>query len=463
MQSAGIPNAAQVPVPKGNDRPAGEAIIRAEKIEKYYSQPSQNRIQVFSATDLSIVPGEIVALLGPSGSGKSTMLRMLSGLSRPSAGHVYWHEKPIAEAEINVSIVFQSFALFPWLTVLENVEAPLQARGVGPEERRARSMRMLDTVGLDGFESAYPKELSGGMKQRVGFARALVVEPEVLFMDEPFSALDVLTAENLRSELLELWAKKTMPTQSVFIVTHNIEEAVLLADRIIVLGRNPGHIRTDFRVQIAQPRDRKSEAFTQLVDFIYKVLTRPDVAPSEAPTGPRVRDQRQMKYQMLPHARPGGVAGLLELLLDKNGRDDIYRLADDLAFEIDDLLPIVEAAQLLGFLKVEEGDASITELGAAYANSEILRQKEIFRDAAIENVLLLRQIRRALDAKSDHTVSEEFFLDMLDEQFSTEESQRQIETAVTWGRYGEIFDFDAARRRFVMPDVLQEEAAGGSE
>ena len=463
MHPAGTQNSAQVPATQGVDRASTEAIIRAEKIEKYYAQPSQNRIQVFSATDLSIVPGEIVALLGPSGSGKSTMLRMLSGLSRPSAGQVFWHEKPIGETEINVAIVFQSFALFPWLTVLENVEAPLQARGVSPEERRARSMRMLDTVGLDGFESAYPKELSGGMKQRVGFARALVVEPEVLFMDEPFSALDVLTAENLRSELLELWAKKTMPTKSVFIVTHNIEEAVLLADRIIVLGRNPGHIRTDFRVQILQPRDRKAEAFTQLVDFIYKVLTRPDVAPAEAPTGPRVRDQRQMKYQMLPHARPGGIAGLLEMLIDKNGRDDIYRLADDLAFEIDDLLPIVDAAQLLGFLKVEEGDASITELGAEYANSEILRQKEIFRDAAIENVLLLRQIRRALDAKSDHTVPEEFFLDMLDEQFSDDESQRQIETAVTWGRYGEIFDFDAARRRFVMPDVLQEEATGGGE
>ena len=312
MQSAGTQSSAQVLAPPDREGSAAEAIIRAEKIEKFYAQPSQNRIQVISPTDLSIVPGEIVALLGPSGSGKSTMLRMLSGLSRPSAGQVYWHEKPIAEAEINVSIVFQSFALFPWLTVLQNVEAPLQARGIDPEERRARSMRMLDTVGLDGFESAYPKELSGGMKQRVGFARALVVEPEVLFMDEPFSALDVLTAENLRSELLELWAKKTMPTRCVFIVTHNIEEAVLLADRIIVLGRNPGHIRTDFRVQIPQPRDRKAEAFTQLVDFIYKVLTRPDVAPAEAPTGPRVRDQRQMKYQMLPHARPGGVAGLLE-------------------------------------------------------------------------------------------------------------------------------------------------------
>jgi NitT/TauT family transport system ATP-binding protein len=445
--------------------PAGgvttDAIIRAERIEKYYAQPSANRIQVISATDLSIVPGEIVALLGPSGSGKSTMLRMLTGLSRPSAGKVYWHERPIGDVEINVSIVFQSFALFPWLTVLENVEAPLRARGVPPAERRERSMKMLDTVGLDGFEAAYPKELSGGMRQRVGFARALVVEPEVLFMDEPFSALDVLTAENLRSELLELWANKTMPTRSVFIVTHNIEEAVLLADRIIVLGRNPGHIRTDFRVQLTQPRDRKSEPFTQLVDYIYKVLTRPDVTPSEAPEQQvsRPRDQRQMRYQMLPHARPGGIAGLLELLLDKGGRDDIYRLADDFAFEIDDLLPIVDAAQLLGFLKIEEGDAAITEPGAEYANSEILRQKELFRDAAVENVLLLRQIRRALESKSDHTVAEDFFLDMLDEQFSEEECQRQMETAVTWGRYAELFDFDAARRRFVMPDALEEEIA----
>jgi len=444
----------------------GEAIIRAQRVEKYYAQPSQNRIQVISPTDLSILPGEILALLGPSGSGKSTMLRMLSGLSTPTAGQVYWHETPIAKAETNVSIVFQSFALFPWLTVLENVEAPLQARGVHPEVRRARSMKMLDTVGLDGFEAAYPKELSGGMKQRVGFARALVVEPEVLFMDEPFSALDVLTAENLRSELLELWANKTMPTKAVFLVTHNIEEAVLLADRIVVLGRNPGHIRTDFRVQLAHPRDRKSEPFTQLVDYIYKVLTKPDVAPAQAPdqtTGARPRDQRQTRYQMLPHARPGGVAGLLELLLDKGGRDDIYRLADDLAFEVDDLLPIVDAAQLLGFLSIEEGDAAITPSGTEFANSEILRQKELFRDAAVKNVLLLRQIRRAIESKSDHTVPEDFFLDMLDEQFSEEECLRQMETAIVWGRYAELFDFDSSRRRFVLPDSAEEVIAEESD
>ncbi|HEY0785236.1 MAG TPA: nitrate/sulfonate/bicarbonate ABC transporter ATP-binding protein [Acidobacteriaceae bacterium] len=439
-----------------------EPIICAQKVEKFYAQPSENRIQVIAPTDLSVVAGEIVALLGPSGSGKSTLLRMLAGLSKPSGGDVLWHGKPISSQRINVSIVFQSFALFPWLTVLDNVEAPLKARGMAAAERRERSLKILDTVGLDGFQSAYPKELSGGMRQRVGFARALVVEPEVLFMDEPFSALDVLTAENLRSELLELWAKKTIPTQSIFLVTHNIEEAVLLADRIIVLGRNPGHVRTDFKVGLTHPRDRKAQPFTQLVDYIYKVLTRPDVT-LEAPRfedGKVIRDQRQMHYEMLPHARPGGIAGLLELLIDlsdHSGRADIYKLADELAFELDDLLPIVDAAQLLRFLKVEEGDATITGEGRAYAESDIQKQKELFRTAALEHVLLLRQITRALSNKNDHTVPEEFFLDMLDEQFSEEETRRQLETAISWGRYAELFDFDGARRRFILPE--QEEPA----
>src|ERR1039457_5586748 len=232
-----------------------EAIIQACAVEKYYPQADGNRIEVIAPTDLSISPGKIVGLLGPSGSGKSTLLRMLTGLSKPSSGQVLWHHKPMDGHIPNVSIVFQSFALFPWLTVLENVEAPLIARGAGAIERHKRALKMIDTVGLDGFETAYPKELSGGMKQRVGFARALVVEPEVLFMDEPFSSLDVLTAENLRGELLELWQSHKMPTRAVFVVTHNIEEAVMLADRVMVLGRNPARIRSDFNIRLKHPRD----------------------------------------------------------------------------------------------------------------------------------------------------------------------------------------------------------------
>ena len=245
---------------------ASEAIIQAQVVTKFYAQPDGGKIEVIAPTDLTIEAGTIVALLGPSGSGKSTLLRMLCGLSQPSSGQVLWHGKPIVEAKPNVSLVFQAFALFPWLTVLANVEAPLEARGMGDIERRKRALKIIDTVGLDGFESAYPKELSGGMRQRVGFARALVVEPEVLFMDEPFSALDVLTAENLRNELVELWKNKRMSTNTIFIVTHNIEEAVLLADRIIVLGRNPGRIRADFQVGMTHPHDRKAPRFTQLVD-----------------------------------------------------------------------------------------------------------------------------------------------------------------------------------------------------
>ena len=437
------------------------AIIRAEQVEKYYAQPSENRIQVIAPTDLSVCKGQIVALLGPSGSGKSTLLRMLTGLSTPSAGEVFWHEQSMDTANVNVSIVFQSFALFPWLTVRENVEAPLKARGMAAEERKQRTLAMLNIVGLEGFQGAYPKELSGGMRQRVGFARALVVEPEVLFMDEPFSALDVLTAENLRGELLSLWQKKTIPTQAIFLVTHNIEEAVLLADRVIVLGRNPGRIRTDFEVGLTHPRDRKTAAFDQLVDYIYKVLTQPEAQPPTLPQQPGAAAPvaAAPAYQMLPHARPGGVAGLLEMLEDHGRRYEVYRLADELSFEIDHLLPIVDAAQLLGFLTLEEGAATITELGLAYAKAEGLQQREIFRDAATSRVLLIRQILRALAAKNDGSVPEEFFHDMLDEQFSEEETVRQLETAVSWGRYAQLFDFDATRRRFVQVESAEEENA----
>src|ERR1700743_2339952 len=251
-------------------------IIEARKLEKFYPQPDGRRVQVIAPNDLAVCPGQILAPLGPSGCGKSTLLRMLTGLSPSSAGGVFWHGQPVRDESPNVSIVFQSFALFPWLTVLENVEAPLEARGMAPIERHKRALRIIDAVGLDGFESAYPKELSGGMKQRVGVARALVVEPEVLFMDEPFSALDVLTAETLRGELLELWLGHKIPTPAIFLVTHNIEEAGLPAPRCIVLGRNPGRVRTDFSVDIAQPSNRKASRFVELVDAIYRVLTRPD-------------------------------------------------------------------------------------------------------------------------------------------------------------------------------------------
>jgi NitT/TauT family transport system ATP-binding protein len=432
-----------------------EPIIEARAVEKFYAQPDGRRIQVIAPTDLAIFPDKIVALLGPSGAGKSTLLRILTGLAQPSAGQVLWHAQPLDSCSPNVAIVFQSFALFPWLSVLENVEAPLKARGISAIERRKRALKILDTVGLDGFETAYPKELSGGMKQRVGFARALVVEPEVLFMDEPFSALDVLTAEVLRGELLELWLSKKIPTRAIFIVTHNIEESVLLADRVIVLGRNPARIRADVEVSLPQPRDRKSEQFIELVDYIYKVLTQPEAAQLKPPAEARpatAPERFPIKHQMLPHARPGGIAGLLEILLDRGGRDDLYHLADDLIMEVDDLLPIVEAGALLGFIKVSEGDVEITEEGRAFAEADIQARKALFRQAALQNVPLLRQIEHALRAKVDHRLPYDFFEDILDEHFTSEEARRQLDTAIHWGRYAEIFDYDAQAQRLFLTE-----------
>ncbi|HWW15706.1 MAG TPA: nitrate/sulfonate/bicarbonate ABC transporter ATP-binding protein [Candidatus Dormibacteraeota bacterium] len=450
---------------------ATEPIIEARAIEKSYPQPDGTRIQVVGLTDFSIEPGKIIALLGASGCGKSTLLRILSGLSQPSSGAIFWHGKPLGGESPNVAIVFQSFALFPWLTVLENVEAPLEARGVAAVERRKRALRTLDTVGLDGFETAYPKELSGGMKQRVGFARALVVEPEVLFMDEPFSALDVLTAENLRGELLELWLNKKMPTNAIFIVTHNIEEAVMLADRIVVLGRNPARIRSDFNVKLSHPRDRKSGRFTELVDYIYKVMTEPDVEhplPDPESTGEIVvppgglkrgeAPVKTSKYQILPHARVGGIAGLLELLHDRGGREDLFRLSEELVMDVEDLLPILEACQLLGFARLTEGDVQLSRRGVLFADADIQARKVLFREAALENVTLLKQIDSILKRKSDHAITDEFFHDILDEHFSEDEVQRQFDTAVNWGRYAEIFDYDRASGRLVQTETAQTEA-----
>ncbi len=424
-------------IPGAPAPPAVEPIIQARQIEKSFQQPDGRQIQVIAPLDLSIEPDCITALLGPSGSGKSTLLRILSGLAAPTGGQVLWHGAPVTGCAPNVAIVFQSFALFPWLTVLDNVEAPLLARAVPHFERHRRALKSLDSVGLKGFESAYPKELSGGMKQRVGFARALAVEPEILFMDEPFSALDVLTAENLRGELLELWLAKKIPTRSIFLVTHNIEEAVLLADRIIVLGRNPARIRADFRVPLPQPRDRKSASFVLYVDYIYKVMTQPELELSP-PTAKRATPA----LQPLPHARPGGVAGLLELLIDRGGEEDMYHVAENLRLEVDDLLPIIDAARLLGFAETHEGDIKITPQGRAFAEADIQGRKELFRQAVLSHATFLQSIDSALHQKSDHSMPLEFFRDILDEHFAEHDVQMQLDTALNWGRYAEIFTYD---------------------
>ena len=436
------------------EAPPDEAIIEARELEKSFLQSDGHNVQIIAPLNLSIYPGTVVALLGASGSGKSTLLRMLSGLSQPSSGEVLWHGKSIKQTMPNVAIVFQSFALFPWLTVMENVEAPLLARAIPADDRHKRALRAINTVGLKGFENAFPKELSGGMKQRVGFARALAVQPEVLFMDEPFSALDVLTAENLRSELLDLWLDDKMDIKSIFIVTHNIEEAVLLADRVIVLGRNPARVRADFRISLPQPRDRKSPQFVIFVDYIYKVMTSPDAVV--APPSPG-RASEASRYPLLPHARPGGIAGLLEVLIDTQGTEDLYHLAERLLMEVDDLFPIVDAAVLLGFAKLEEGDVNITPEGKIWAEADITTQKKLFRDAALQRILLFQQIDKILEEKSDHSIPLELFRDILDEHHPDKEIRRQLETVLSWGRYCELFAYDSEKERLYLPQTSEAE------
>ena len=423
-----------------------ETIIDARQVEKAFEQPDGNKIQVVAPLDLAIESNTICALLGPSGSGKSTLLRILSGLTRPTGGSVQWRGHPIKDNR-NVGIVFQSFALFPWLTVLENVEVPLTARGIEHRVRHQQALKSIGMVGLRGFENAYPKELSGGMKQRVGLARALAVEPEVLFMDEPFSALDVLTAENLRSELLQLWTDHQIPTKSIFLVTHNIEEAVFLADRVVVLGKHPARIRADFRIPLAHPRERKSAGFLVYVDYIYKVMTQPELDIGSLTKVPALR---KPSVQVLPHATAGGIAGLLEFLNDRGGKEDLYHLAEELLMEVDDLFPIVDGAVLLGFAESRQGDVQITSSGKEFAEADILERKRLFREAVLSHAMLIRQIRNALERKSDGAIPLEFFHDVLDEHFSQEDVQRQTDTALNWGRYAEIFGYDSETGRLTL-------------
>ncbi len=429
---------------------APATIIEVSHVTKTFVSPDGSPLPVLDDISLDLREGEIVALLGRSGSGKSTLLRCIAGLIAPTSGEVSYRGQPLNGANPGVAMVFQSFALLPWLTVRQNVEIGLEALGVDPTERRERAERAIDTIGLDGFESAYPKELSGGMRQRVGFARALVVEPDALLMDEPFSALDVLTAQNLRAELLRLWREKDFPTKAMLIVTHNIEEAVILADRIFVLGANPGRIRTEIGCTFSQPRHRHDESFQALVDQIYTLMTGPDNrAPAHIWAAKSAADATATDTP-LPEASVGGMSGLLEILLARGGDEDLPKLAHELTFEVDDLLPLVDAAQLLGLAEARDADLHITEEGRVFVAASILDSKKIFAKLARERAPLVRAICNALETTDDGTLGEGFFLDLLRRGFSEEEARAQLSIAIDWGRYGELFDFDVNTGQFSL-------------
>jgi NitT/TauT family transport system ATP-binding protein len=422
-------------------------IVDVDQVTKTFTAPEGGELAVLDHVSMRLHEGEIVALLGRSGSGKSTLLRCIAGLIAPTSGTVTYRGAPLNGANPGVAMVFQTFALLPWLTVLSNVEMGLEALGVGSEERRRRALEAIDIIGLDGFESAYPKELSGGMRQRVGFARALVVRPDALLMDEPFSALDVLTSENLRSELLNLWAgegNSPFPTKAILIVTHNIEEAVQMADRILVLSSNPGRLRAEIVNDLPRPRDRRTPEFEALVDRLYGIMTdrseEGTTGPAAAEVAPGVATPTELP---LPHATVGGLAGLLEIVEARGGRDDLPELAQLLTFEVDDLLPLTDAAELLGLAVVADADVELTPQGRQFVSADILDSKSLFARQARERAPLVRSIVRALETTKDGTLGERFFLDLLGRGFSEEEARAQLDTAIDWGRYGELFDFDA--------------------
>ena len=441
------------------------ALITVENVSKHFPLPDgKGEFTVLGDVSLAVNAGEVVALLGRSGSGKSTLLRIMSGLIRPSQGVVCSNGQPLRGTNPNLAMVFQSFALLPWLTVQDNVELGLAARHVPRPQRRKRALKAIDIVGLDGFENAFPKELSGGMKQRVGFARAFVLEPEVLFMDEPFSALDVLTAENLRGEIDDLWNAGTFPSKSILIVTHNIEEAVYLADRVVILGSNPGCIRGELAVNLSRPHDRSHPLFKALVDYIYSAMTNPDIEVSgdvasrdaasrdAASRETAAQSQRQPVSpfaKALPHVRVGGISGLLELIVEKGeGLDDISLLAQRLQLEVDDLLPLLDAAVMLGFAEVTDGDVRLTPIGIDFATTTIQRSKDLFRQQALGRIPVLSSIVHTLQEKENQAMRADFFLGIWDDYFPRQEAERQLATAVDWGRYGELFEYDATEGRF---------------
>lgn len=468
-------------------------IIDAKHISQSFTSDSGTTQHVLHDISFTLKEGEIVAILGRSGAGKSTLLRTMAGLIQPTEGNVTYRGRELTGPNPGVAIVFQTFALMPWLTVQDNVELGLSARGVSKEKRTELALAAIDSIGLDGFESAYPKELSGGMRQRVGIARALVLRPDALFMDEPFSALDVLTAENLRQEVLKLWSSEQRDIKSVLIVTHNIEEAVQMADRVVVLGSHPGHLIADVDVDLPRPRDKHSAEFEAMVDNLYAILTGSAPESSEeSNTSDSVEDQvatqevededsedneaaaiadmlvdkhheqevvaesetnvdsedneatkEPVAMHLLPNATPGGMAGLLDVISEVPEGIDLADLAADLSFEIDDLFPLVDAGTMLDLITADNGHITITPAGEEWHNADILHSKQVFARLAIEHAPLVHAIDQALSRNRNGKLRGELILDLLRSKHTDALARQQFDIAISWGRYGELFDYDA--------------------
>jgi NitT/TauT family transport system ATP-binding protein len=432
--------------------PAGgaPALLTVDDVRKAFPKPDGAELLVLEDVNLTLAEGQIVGLLGRSGSGKSTLLRLIAGLALPSAGSLKYLGEPITGPAEGIAMVFQSFALFPWLTVFENVALGLEAQQFPKAQIRQRALAAIDMIGLDGFESAYPRELSGGMRQRVGFARALVVHPNILLMDEPFSALDVLTAETLRTDFLDLWCEGRMPIKGVVLVTHNIEEAVLMCDRILVFGSNPGRILSEIAVTLPQPRNRLDPSFRELVEKIYVVMTARPVAAQGANRAERFPGTGI--GTALPHVSSNLLAGLLETLAAPpfRGKADLPQLASDLQMEIDELFPVAETLQMMRFAELEGGDIKLTENGTQFANADVDDRKRMFARHLLNYVPLAAHVRRVLDERSSHRAPKSRFSDELEDFMNEEAAEQTLRAIVSWGRYAEAFAYDDERAVFSL-------------
>jgi NitT/TauT family transport system ATP-binding protein len=425
------------------------ALLDVRDVRRAFPRPGGAELLVLDDVQLSLREGEIVGLLGRSGSGKSTLLRIISGLSQPTAGTVTYLGQSVNGPARGIAMVFQSFALFPWLTVLENVQLGLEAIGLPPEEIRKRALAAIDLIGLDGYESAYPRELSGGMRQRVGFARALVVHPNILLMDEPFSALDVLTAENLRTDFLELWQEGQLPIKGVILVTHNIEEAVLMCDRVLLFSTNPGRVVTEIKIDLRHPRDRQDPAFVALVDRIYTEMTAKRV---EQLAQRRERFPGSGLGTILPPVSTNLLAGLIEAVEAQpyNGKADLPDLTADLQLEVDELFPVAETLQMLRLAELEGGDFKLTHMGKRFAEEDTNVRKEIFARALVSYVPLAAHIRRVLDERASHTAPRSRFEDELEDFMTPDAAEATLDAVTGWARFAELFAYDDESAMFSL-------------
>jgi NitT/TauT family transport system ATP-binding protein len=429
---------------------AQEMLIQLQSVGKSFTGADGRPRRILDGVDFTLRKGEIVGLLGKSGSGKSTLLRIMAGLVRSDGGHASYRERPIAGPAPGVAMVFQSFALFPWLTVQQNVELGLEAQGVAPAERERRADAMLELIGLAGFGGALPRELSGGMRQRVGIARALVTNPDVLLMDEAFSALDVLTGETLRNDILQLWDSSQIPTRGIVVVSHNIEEAVMMADRIIILSSDPGRIVSEVAIDLPRPRDADAVRARALIDEVYGLMTTRK-APAPAAVGaPAARPD-----YALPDTDVSRIEAVLELIAQPpfDGRADLPHLAEEAELSDEELFPTFEALTMLGLAQVESGDIMLTPLGMRYAGAEQAQRQEIFGRQVLANVPLAARIRAALTESESGAMSEEPFIELLEEDMKENRARRTLGIVVEWGRYGELYEYDYHLKRLKLPDV----------